>query len=422
MQSQKQLDLVMKRLDHLVVAESSSASILSRETFDNTSSSMTLINSGSSGQGPPPPPTPDHRPPSLPMCLHDRADEVFDHCRLVSAIIDEVNHAQYKLNAGIRYRAQEKILESHYDEWSDEWQHHAGTLQHRYDYFEKHHHLKTYWKVKDSQNKRQNPTQRSSDYTLPQTSSYQTALKTLHIETPAASMSQQQAMMPPASMSQQQVMMPRRLPLSHPGTAQQQQQQSPAMAVLNQPIPAKESPTSPQPPVFVQTGFSQEPRTSATDESRPGSRDRARSDSVDPNREGLDGLHGLGSERSRRIMGNTTADLEDLIDYSDEELQAYPPKRSSPMTSGSGQEQLPIAEPARPTPGLVSDHESKKRKFSHDDSSVRLAVGTAYKADRERRQGLLADRLRAFMQDYTSIPKAELDRSLAMVDSLPGYP
>ena len=213
MQSQKQLDLVMKRLDQLVVTDSSSASTLSKETSDTTSSGVTLINSSSLVQVPPPPPAPEYRPPSLPMCLHDRAEEIFDHCRLVNAVIEEVNHAQYKLNAGIRYRAQEKILESHYDEWSGEWQHHAGIAEHRYDYFEKHHHLQTYWKGRDNDNFRRSQTKSSLDFAQQQSTPHQTTLDT------------QQLAMRKALMAQQHAMLRKQQMKSQSGTPQWQQQQ-----------------------------------------------------------------------------------------------------------------------------------------------------------------------------------------------------
>ena len=213
MQSQKQFDLVMKRLDQLGMTDSSSASTLSKETDGTTGSGVTLINSGLSAQLPPPPPAPEYRSPGLPMCLHDRAEEIFDHCRLVNAVIDEVNRAQYKLNAGIRYRAQEKILESHYDEWSGEWQHHAGVAEHRYDYFEKHHHLKTYWKGRDNDNFRRNRTQPSLDFAQQQGTPHQTTPNVQSIAMRKALMAQQQAML------QSQLMK------SQSGTPQQQQQQ-----------------------------------------------------------------------------------------------------------------------------------------------------------------------------------------------------
>ncbi len=112
--------------------------------------------------------TPDYRCSSLPISLHARAEELFDHCKLIDAVISEINSGRYELNAGIRYRAQEKVLQSHHEEWSAYWQHHEIGLTSKHDYFGKHpllvrlhHHEKSactdvatqkqYWINKDTQ-------------------------------------------------------------------------------------------------------------------------------------------------------------------------------------------------------------------------------------------------------------------------------
>lgn len=100
----------MKRLDQLVVsADSNLGPAVSRQTTATINSSDTPANSVKCVLEPVKPPIPEYRPPSLPLCLHNRAEEFLDHCRLIKAVIHEINHVQYWLNAGIRYRAKEKI-------------------------------------------------------------------------------------------------------------------------------------------------------------------------------------------------------------------------------------------------------------------------------------------------------------------------
>jgi hypothetical protein len=118
--SQKQYDQVLKRLELLNVgSDDASMSKASIESASVTNSALTLVNTNSltaeapiSGS--------ELIIPSLPAHLHDRAEEIFDHCRLINAVIEEVNHAQYKIDLGIRYRTQELILDSHYNEWAHE--------------------------------------------------------------------------------------------------------------------------------------------------------------------------------------------------------------------------------------------------------------------------------------------------------------
>ena len=116
--SHKQYDLVLKRLDQLAVGrDDSSLSSLSTETTRTTNSNMTLVSSTASLPKSAPHFDKDSLLPKLPAHLHHRAKEMFDHCRLVQAVIEEVNHTQYKIDLGIRYRTQEMILDSHYNEW-----------------------------------------------------------------------------------------------------------------------------------------------------------------------------------------------------------------------------------------------------------------------------------------------------------------
>ena len=112
---------------------------------------------------------PDYRRSSLPTSLHARAEEIIDHCKLTDAVIGEINSTRYRLNAGIRYRAQENVLQSHYEGWCADWNHYEIGRTRRYDYFGKHpllvglhHHgvcactdtvtQQQYWVKKDPQN------------------------------------------------------------------------------------------------------------------------------------------------------------------------------------------------------------------------------------------------------------------------------
>lgn len=117
--SQKQYDLVLKRLDQLTVGndESSTAS-LNKETTRTTGSNITLVTTASSLSEEPVQSMKESFLPRLAAHLHHRAEEIFDHCRLIDAVIDEVHHARYKLGLGIRYRTQEMVMDSHYNEWA----------------------------------------------------------------------------------------------------------------------------------------------------------------------------------------------------------------------------------------------------------------------------------------------------------------
>ena len=141
--SQKQYDLVLKRLDQLTVGnDESSISSLSKETTRTSNSSITLVNLSSS--------VPEAHArfdeasliSSLPGHLHHRAEEIFDHCRLINTVLEEVHHTQYKLDLGIRYRTQEMILDSHYNEWahyveSDAGSHEDQDVQNLFSFLEK---------------------------------------------------------------------------------------------------------------------------------------------------------------------------------------------------------------------------------------------------------------------------------------------
>ena len=116
--SQKQYDLVLKRLDQLAVGndESSTAS-LNKETISTTDSNITLVATSSSLPEKPERFMKESFLPRLPAHLHHRAEEIFDHCRLINAITEEVYHTRYKLDHGIRYRTQEMVMASHHNEW-----------------------------------------------------------------------------------------------------------------------------------------------------------------------------------------------------------------------------------------------------------------------------------------------------------------
>ncbi len=141
--SQKQYDLVLKRLDRLTVKEdNSSVSSLSKETMRTFGSSTTLVNTLSSFSESHAQPDGDSLLPKLPVHLHHRADEIFNHCRLINAVIEEVNHAQYKLDLGIRYRTQEMVMDSHYNEWVHQVESQIGNTEHhnvhlQYDFLER---------------------------------------------------------------------------------------------------------------------------------------------------------------------------------------------------------------------------------------------------------------------------------------------
>lgn len=116
--SQKQYDQILKRLEQLSVGsdDATIVPISKASTFD-TDSNITLIGTASNPTNACGMTDPDSLLPHLPAHLHHRAEELFDHCRLINAVIEEVNHAQYKIDLGIRYRTQELILDSHYNEW-----------------------------------------------------------------------------------------------------------------------------------------------------------------------------------------------------------------------------------------------------------------------------------------------------------------
>ena len=140
MASQRQYDLVLKRLDQLTVArDDSSLATASKETAVTTNSSVTLVSTTSSMSEKQNLLEKESLLPSLPAHLHYRAEEIFDHCRLINTVLQEVNHAQYKIDLGIRYRTQQLILDSHYDEWVPHLGDPRYTLhqQNRYDFLEK---------------------------------------------------------------------------------------------------------------------------------------------------------------------------------------------------------------------------------------------------------------------------------------------
>ena len=147
--NQRQFDLLLKRLDQMTVSAGDDNSLLSKDKdLSRTASSViNLVNTSASIASVPAEDEKDLLTPHLPMHLHDRAEEIFDHCRLVRALIEEVNHVQYKLDLGIKYRAQQKILENHYDEWEKHLaEHESDKPPHvRYKCFEKHPALKRYW-------------------------------------------------------------------------------------------------------------------------------------------------------------------------------------------------------------------------------------------------------------------------------------
>jgi hypothetical protein len=116
--SQKQYDQVLKRLDQLTVGkDDTSLSSLTREITSTTNSSVTLVDQGRSTETLPGT-SQDDLLPTFPAHLQHRAAELIEHCRLVKTVIGEVNHAQYKIDLGIRYRTQELVLGSHYSEWA----------------------------------------------------------------------------------------------------------------------------------------------------------------------------------------------------------------------------------------------------------------------------------------------------------------
>jgi hypothetical protein len=126
--SQKQYDQVLKRLELLNVgSDDVSLSKASIETASVTNSAFTLVNTNFQPVGNFEKTGSELIIPSLPAHLHDRAEEIFDHCRLINTVIEEVNHAQYKIDLGIRYRTQELILDSHYNEWAHEIENQARS-------------------------------------------------------------------------------------------------------------------------------------------------------------------------------------------------------------------------------------------------------------------------------------------------------
>ena len=142
--SQKQFDHVLKRLDQLAVDKDdpSNTTSASKEPVGSSNSSLGLVSMYSAA---PQIPTRDDKEsllPSLPAHLHGRAEEIFDHCRLVNAVIEEINHARYNIDKGIRYRTEELVLDSHYNEWTHEigscTHHLTHVVSHdRYDFLAK---------------------------------------------------------------------------------------------------------------------------------------------------------------------------------------------------------------------------------------------------------------------------------------------
>ena len=93
LQNQRQFDMLLKRLDQMTFtsAEASSLSANADEVSATANSSITLVSTNTSAASVPPKADKDAIAAHLPMRLHDRAEEIFDHCRLVQKLIHDVN-------------------------------------------------------------------------------------------------------------------------------------------------------------------------------------------------------------------------------------------------------------------------------------------------------------------------------------------
>ena len=78
----------------------------------------------------------DYRPPSLPENLHDeRAEQIFDHCRLVETLLKQVGDHNWRVTQDIRAKTGDKILQAHYMQWRRHFHHHDDTV--KFKYFER---------------------------------------------------------------------------------------------------------------------------------------------------------------------------------------------------------------------------------------------------------------------------------------------
>jgi hypothetical protein len=48
-----------------------------------------------------------------------RLNEIVDHSHLVSELIQKINAAQWKINHGLRHNLHERVIDVHWDEWSN---------------------------------------------------------------------------------------------------------------------------------------------------------------------------------------------------------------------------------------------------------------------------------------------------------------
>ncbi|KAL2435317.1 hypothetical protein ABEF95_015424 [Exophiala dermatitidis] len=86
----------------------------------------------------------DCRPPSLPENLHDeRAEQIFDHSRLVETLLKQVGDRNWRVTQDIRAKTGDKILQAHYMQWRRHFHHHDDTVQ--IQYFERFPNLAQYY-------------------------------------------------------------------------------------------------------------------------------------------------------------------------------------------------------------------------------------------------------------------------------------
>jgi hypothetical protein len=50
---------------------------------------------------------------------HYRLEEIVDHSHLVSELVQKINAAQWKINHGLRHNLHERVLDVHWQEWSN---------------------------------------------------------------------------------------------------------------------------------------------------------------------------------------------------------------------------------------------------------------------------------------------------------------
>ncbi|KAG9777750.1 hypothetical protein KCU88_g4419, partial [Aureobasidium melanogenum] len=90
----------------------------------------------------------DYRPPSLPENLHDeRAEQIFDHCRLVETLLKQVGDHNWRVTQDIRAKTGDKILQAHYMQWRRHFHHHDDTV--KFKYFERFPNLEQYYYWQD---------------------------------------------------------------------------------------------------------------------------------------------------------------------------------------------------------------------------------------------------------------------------------